>query len=153
MLGKLITLAAAGAAIVAVAAPVAPGGEAAGLSGTWMGVLEQNLPMLDEPYKTPMSIQAYNGRIVSVNARVRMVCSKESILDAHVFKSFRIGKGPRLTAKGGFALKAAPNWSYSTKEGFVAVSGALGRARGDGNASASAKGCHGNGTWKAARRH
>jgi hypothetical protein len=133
-----LTSLAAAAALVLTASPAA----AKPITGTWGGELSQDLSALDEPYTTNIGFQAYKGRIVNVYAEVRMECPESSIRDARIFKSYRIGRGPKLRPGGGFSLKVKN----------VSISGALGKARGDGNASASGDGCHGNGTWQVKRR-
>jgi hypothetical protein len=64
------------------------------------------------------------------------------VRDARIVKGFGPGKGPKLSPRGGFAFKV----------GEVSFSGALGKARAGGSASAAGDGCHGKGRWNGMRR-
>ena len=141
------TLASLLAAVAALALAVA--GTAAASStlkskpqtGTWAGKASQDLPLLDEPYVTKIVFNAYQGRIVGFAARIRMICDDDSVTDAQVFKSWRIGKGPKLTPMGSFTLKVDA----------VAVQGNLGLVLAQGTVQARTRDCSGKGTWKAKR--
>jgi hypothetical protein len=139
-------------AVLAAFAVAVPGASAAPSprTGTWSGTTEQDLG-LDEPYTTRIVIKALRGRIISVAAEIRMQCDDDTILDARVFKSYRVRRGPELSRRGAFSLKVKPNGQFSTTEGRITISGTLARRGGDGNASAQAGSCRGNGTWSADR--
>lgn len=124
-------------ACLLVAAPAS-----AAMTGTWSGETSQDLPALDEPYTTDIGFSVLNGRIVLVNAEVRMLCGESAVMDAKVFKSFRTNKGPQLSAKGRFSF---------TVQG-VHISGRLTPKAGEGRISASKADCSGKGTWSVKRR-
>lgn len=136
-----------GAVAVASAAPTATP-----LTGIWTGTAEQDLQHLETPYTTRILLKAYKGRIIDVVAELRLECGPDKIQDARVSKSFRIGRGPLITSTGRFALKVTPNGAFSTHTGYIAISGTLGKALGDGNISGASNGCQGAGIWKAKRR-
>lgn len=109
-------------------------------TGTWAGKVSQELG-LDEPYVTKLVISVYKGRVVGLAARIRMLCDDDAVTDALVSESWRIGKGPKLTPKGSFALTA----------GEVALQGNLGLVLAEGTVKARTSSCQGDGFWKAKR--
>jgi len=130
------------AALLACLVMAAPA--SAALTGNWSGETTQDLSSfgLDEPYTTNIGFSVLNGRLVNLYAEVRMTCGATSIRDAKVLKSFKTGKGPKLTAKGAFSVSI---------EG-VHIGGQLFAKRGEGNISAAKGSCSGKGTWTVSKR-
>ena len=121
------------------AAPTAPKPQ----TGTWSGRLSQETG-LDDPHVSKLVFTAYKGRLVGVAARVRMVCdgaNGDAWTDALVSKSWRIGKGPKLSPKGSFAFVV---------DG-VAFQGTLGKVLAEGQIKAQQAECRGEGFWKGRR--
>jgi hypothetical protein len=110
-------------------------------TGNWWGTVTQEIG-LDEPHTSKVTFVAYKGRLVGIAARIRMECDDESWTDAQVSKSWRIGKGPKLTPKGSFFVNV----------NGVAFDGNLGKVLAEGTVKARVSGCHGDGFWKAKKR-
>ena len=95
LIRSLTVCAALALALTATAAAATPS-KAKPQTGTWAGKVSQDISLLDEPYVTKFVVNAYKGRIVGFATRVRMECDDDSVTDAQVFKSWRIGQGPKL---------------------------------------------------------
>jgi hypothetical protein len=135
----LVTVLLTAGAVAATAALAAPKPQ----TGTWSGTLSQELD-LDELHTSKLVFTAYKGRLVGVAARVRMVCdgpNGDAWTDALVSKSWRIGKGPKLSPKGSFAFVV---------DG-VAFQGNLGKVLAEGQIKAQQAECRGEGFWKGKR--
>jgi hypothetical protein len=135
------------AALVAVA--TAPAADAAvPKTGTWSGDFVQELAWLPgTPYKTRMVITAYEGRIQSVVATVRMECPASlSVRDARVVESWWSGskRGPRISRRGGYAFRADGVYFH----GVLSKSSAIGAAR-----ATYGEDCSGTGRHNLQRRH
>ncbi len=137
---------AAGGAHAAAAVPAGPAAPVP--TGTWVGLTTQTLENLDRPYTTKFVVTAYGGRVLTIVATVRMQCPGDSIRDARAVKSFRTGRGPLISATGGFATKFAGLYG-----GTVSVAGNLRRTGASGTVSADALTCSGDGTWSGKRRY
>lgn len=135
----VLTLVVAAAALVlagqASASPPRP------QTGTWAGKLSQETG-LEELHTAKLVFTAYKGRLVGVAVRVRMVCdgpNGDAWTDAQVSKSWRVGKGPKLSPKGSFAFVV---------DG-VAFQGNLGKVLAEGQIKGQQDECRGEGFWKA----
>ena len=110
-------------------------------TGTWSGKLSQETD-LEELHTAKLVFTAYKGRLVGVAVRVRMVCDGpdgDAWTDAQVSKSWRVGKGPKLSPKGSFAFVV---------DG-VAFQGNLGKVLAEGQIKGQQDECRGEGFWKA----
>lgn len=131
-----VVLASAGLVLTGQASAKAPTSQ----TGTWSGRLSQETG-LDEPHLAKLVFTAYKGRLVGVAVRVRMVCdgpNGDAWTDAQVSKSWRTGKGPKLSPKGSFAFVV---------DG-VAFQGNLGKVLGEGQVKGQQAECRGEGFWK-----
>jgi hypothetical protein len=135
-------------AVVAVAAAVtAPAADAAvPKTGIWRGDLVHELSAAT--FESTIVITAYQGRIQSVVATVRMECGSTADLytygvrDVRVIESWRTGRGPKVRANGAFAFRA--DGAY--------IQGSLSRSSAIGGASANyGENCHGTGRFNAQR--
>jgi hypothetical protein len=140
-------------AVAALAAATAPAAEAAvPKTGTWRGDLVHQLSATTIPYKTTIVITAYQGRIQTVVATVRMECGSSDPLnsysygvrDVRVLESWSTGRGPKLRANGAFAFRA--DGAYF--QGRLSKSSAIG-----GASATYGEDCHGTGRFNAQRRH
>jgi hypothetical protein len=141
------------AAIVPVAALVAlaigPAAQAAvPKTGTWRGDMVQELPLLggiDITFKSKLVITEYEGRIATVVGTVRMECpSVVGVQDVRVLKSWRLGRGPRVSPRGTYAFRA--NGAYF--HGVLSRSSAMGGA----GATQAEPECRGSGRYNLQRR-
>jgi hypothetical protein len=148
------------AVITAMALAMATTGAALAASGgtqtgTWGGTIaNRELSFAEGSYTTKIVVKALRGRVSWVVATVRMECPGTSVWDAQVSKRFPAGKGPKLTADGGFVVSIETvDGPFSKAGATVRVSGAVRPAGGSGTASARAEreGCSGSGTWRAKR--
>jgi hypothetical protein len=150
-LTRLLTTAviAAGLPLAATTAP--PADAAVPKTGTWRGDLVHQLSATPIPYKTRIVISAYEGRIQTVVATVRMECGSSDPLngysygvrDVRVLQSWRSGRGPKVRTNGAFAFRA--DGAY--------FQGALSKSSAIGGASATyGEDCHGTGRFNAQRR-
>jgi hypothetical protein len=141
LIRALTVCAALALAVTGTAAATTSSSKAKPQTGTWAGKVSQDISLLDEPYVTKFVVNAYKGRIVGFATRVRMECDDDSVTDAQVFESWRIGQGPKLSPKGSFTLKVDS----------VAVQGNLGLVLAQGTVQARTRDCAGKGIWKAKR--
>jgi hypothetical protein len=147
---RLVRLTCLAAAVAAIAASSTSAAASAPVpTGTWLGTTSQTLKGLDHPYTTKVVITAYKGRLQSVTGWVRMECLDETVWDARIGKSYRVGHGPKLSTKGHFAttFKAVGGQA-------VVMSGSLLKRGGSGSIGASSTDptCVGRGTWLVKRR-
>jgi hypothetical protein len=148
-LTRLLTTAvvAAGVLLAAVMVPAADAGVPK--TGTWRGDLVHQLSATPVPYETTIVITAYQGRIKTVVATVRMECGSSDsygygVRDVRVLESWSSGRGPKVRANGAFAFSA--DGAY--------VQGRLSKSSAIGGASATyGEDCHGTGRFNAQRRH
>jgi len=136
-------------AVAALAAATAPAADAAvPNTGVWKGDLVHQLTGGFE-YESTMVITAYQRRIQSVVATVRMECgtldAPESygVRDVRVLESWRTGRGPKLRANGAYAFRADGAYFHGRLSRSFAVGGASARYGED---------CHGTGRYNLQRR-
>jgi hypothetical protein len=130
------------------AAATAPAADAAvPKTGIWRGDLVHELSAAT--FESSFVISAYQGRIQTVVATVRMECGSTADLytygvrDVRVVESWRSGRGPKVRANGAFSFRA--DGAY--------FQGALSKSSAIGGASASyGENCHGTGRFNAQRR-
>jgi hypothetical protein len=141
----LVTAALAAALVAAAAAPSA--GAAAPKSGTWSGDLTQQLQFLpDKPYTTTFVISAWERRIQTVVGSLRMECpSVIGIQDVRILKSWKTGRGPKVSRRGTFAFKADGAYIHGRLSKSTAIGGA--------SSSTQDPDCNGVGRFNAQRRH
>jgi hypothetical protein len=137
MFRRLTALLLAPLACAVLAAPASAGG----ISGNWAGETSQKLTDLEHPYTTKIGFTTYKGRVIMIVGEVRMECGETAVMDARVVKSYRTGKGPKLSSKGSFRAKA----------NGVKIHGRLTRRAGSGSISAAKADCSGKGTWSVKR--
>jgi hypothetical protein len=119
------------AALIATASAAVPAADAAvPKTGTWRGDLAHEFPAAypgSDPitYKSKMVITEYEGRIQTVVATVRMNCpALVGIRDVRVLQSWRIGRGPRVSRRGGFAFHADGAYFHGTLSKSSTIGGA-----------------------------
>jgi len=152
---RLLTRAILGAAAVAAAA--APAADAAiPATGTWRGDHTQVLDAFTAPgatpitYKTKLVIVEYERRIASVVGSVRMECpAVVGVRDARVLKSWRLGRGPKVSSRGGFTFWA--NGAYI--HGRLSRSSAIGGTMATYGRGPDGPECRGVGRFNLQRRH
>jgi hypothetical protein len=150
-LSRLLTTAVIATGLVLAAATVPPADAAVPKTGIWRGDLVHHLSATTVPYETTIVITAYQGRIQTVVATVRMECGANDPLnsygygvrDVRVLESWRSGRGPKVRANGAFAFRA--DGAY--------IHGQLSKSSAIGGASATyGENCHGTGRFNAQRR-
>jgi hypothetical protein len=144
-LTRLLTAAVLAAALLA--AMTATGANAAvPKTGTWRGDNVQQLKWLPGiPYKTKLVITALEGRIAAVVGQVRMECpSSITVRDVRVIQSWRVGRGPKVNTRGGFAFRADGAYFH----GVLSKSSILG-----GATATLAPDCRGIGRYNLQRRY
>jgi hypothetical protein len=130
------------------AAATAPAADAAvPKTGIWRGDLVHQLSAAT--FKSSFVITAYQGRIQTVVATVRMECGSTDdpytygVRDARVVESWRTGRGPKVRANGAFSFRA--DGAY--------FQGSLSKSSAIGGASATyGDDCRGTGRFNAQRR-
>jgi hypothetical protein len=134
-------LALATATAVATAAPAAK----RPVTGTWAGKTSQDLVDSDVEWTQRITVTALNGRLMSVITNIRAQCPVEGGVlgakDIRILEGWRSGKGPRLTAHGGFTIRVRG----------VSITGVLGAGGASGRFDTSVGQCFGKGSWKARR--
>jgi hypothetical protein len=121
------------AALLAVAAVVVPAANAAiPKNGTWRGDHTQVLDAFTYPggepitYKTTMVITELEGHIKAVVGQVRMECpSVVGVRDARVLKSWATGRGPTVSRRGAFTLRAGGAYIHGTVSKSSIIGGSL----------------------------
>jgi hypothetical protein len=151
-LARLLTTAVVAAGVLLAAVLVPAADAAVPKTGTWRGDLVHQLSATPVPYETTIVITAYQGRIKTVVATVRMECGSSDALnsygygvrDVRVLESWSSGRGPKVRANGAFAFSA--DGAY--------VQGRLSKSSAIGGASATyGEDCHGTGRFNAQRGH
>ncbi len=145
-LARLLATALPVAALAAIA--IGPAAQAAvPKTGTWRGDLVHQVSLggVNVTFKSRLVITEYERRITNVVGTVRTVCpSSITVRDIRVLKSWRLGRGPRVSRGGSYSFRADGAYFH----------GVLSRSRAIGGASASLQpDCHGSGRYNLARRH
>ena len=143
----LLCAALAGAALAPVADAAVP------KTGTWRGnntqVFETFLGGEPLTYKTTMVMTELEGRISSVVGYVRMECPKMvAIRDARILKSWRIGRGPKVSSRGNFTFWA--NGAYF--HGWLTKSSIMGGARATYGSTSDGPECSGTSRFNLQRK-
>ena len=114
-------------------------------TGTWRGDNVQQLTWLPGiPYKTKLVITVFEGRIAGVVGQVRMECpSSLTVRDVRVLEGWRVGRGPKVNARGGYAFRADGAYLH----GVLSKSSILG-----GASATLAPDCKGIGRYNLQRR-
>jgi hypothetical protein len=120
-------------ALIAVAVAVVPAANAAvPKNGTWRGDHSQILDAFThlgvEPftYKTTMVITELEGHIKSIVGQVRMQCPATiGVRDARVLKSWKTGRGPTVSRRGAFTLRADGAYIHGTVSRSTIIGGSL----------------------------
>jgi hypothetical protein len=163
-LGKLTLLVGVVLTLGAFATAASAGSHAKPLTGIWSGKTHQDIAPLGEDadfveWEQRIVVRAYMGRLVSVSTNVRYTCPDPATPmagDIAVNLHWRLGKGPRLNANGGFSLvirestnvltgKVARTWMP------VQLNGRLGQGGASGRFDMSRADCSGKGRWQARR--
>jgi len=133
------------AAALLAAAITSTAGAAVPKTGTWRGDNVQQLALLPGiPYKTKLVITVFEGRIAGVVGQVRMECpSSLSVRDVRVLQGWRVGRGPKVNARGGYAFRADGAYLH----GVLSKSSILG-----GASATLAPDCKGIGRYNLQRR-
>jgi len=143
------------AALMASAAVGAPAADAAvPATGTWSGDHSQLLTHLGTadpiPFKTRMVITEYERRITSVVGTVRMECpSIVGVRDVRVLKSWKIGRGPKVSSRGSFTFWANKAYFHGRLSRSSTIGGTS-ATYGDGPDGPL---CRGIGRFNLQRRH
>jgi len=145
-LARLLATALPIAALAAVA--IGPAAQAVvPKTGTWRGDMTQELSLIgaNVTFKSRLVITEYERRIATVVGTVRTECPTAiGVQDIRVLKSWRLGRGPKVSRAGAYAFRADGAYFH----------GVLSRARAMGGASATfAPDCSGSGRYNLARRH
>jgi hypothetical protein len=161
---KLIAVALAAIVVGAVAGAAVAAPNANNLTGVWSGKTHQDLPPLGEDddfveWEQRIVVQAYHGRLVSVTTNLRYTCPHPTnplAGDVRLEMDWRLGRGPLLSKKGGFALKVTRVRNTLTGRVYrlpvpVSLYGILGTGSGSGRFELSSATCSGKGTWRALR--
>jgi hypothetical protein len=143
----LLCAALAGAALAPAADAAIPS------TGTWRGdntqVFETFLGGEPLTYKTTMVMTELKGRISSVVGYVRMECPKMvAIRDARILKSWRVGRGPKVSSLGNFTFWA--NGAYF--HGRLSRSSIMGGARATYGSGPDGPDCSGTSRFNLGRR-
>jgi hypothetical protein len=97
-----------------------------------------------------MVITAFEGRISTVVGTVRMECPAQvAVRDVRVLKSWRTGRGPRVSRRGSFAFRADGAYIHGTLSRSSAIGGTLATY---GSSDAGTE-CRGIGRFNLQRRH
>jgi hypothetical protein len=151
-LTRLLTTAVVAAGVLLAAVLVPAADAAVPKTGTWRGDLVHQLSATSVPYETTIVITAYQGRIKTVVATVRMECGSSDPLnsygygvrDVRVLESWSSGRGPKVRKNGAFAFRA--DGAYF--QGRLSKSSAIG-----GASATYGEDCHGTGRFNAQRGH
>jgi hypothetical protein len=141
---RLFAIAILAAALLA-AATTSAADAAVPKTGTWRGDNVQQLQFLPGiPYKTKLVITVFRGRIATVVGQVRMECpSSISVRDVRVLQSWRLGRGPIVNSRGGYAFRADGAYFH----GVISRSSILG-----GDTATFGSDCRGIGRYNLQRR-
>jgi hypothetical protein len=120
-------------ALIAAAVAVVPAANAAvPKNGTWRGDHTQILDALSYPgaepitYKTTMVITELEGHIKTIVGQVRMECpATVGVRDARVLKSWKTGRGPAVSRRGAFSLRADGAYIHGTVSKSSIIGGSL----------------------------
>jgi hypothetical protein len=162
---SILALLAAGLACAAVASGALASSTAKKpLTGIWSGMTHQEIAPLGPDadfvdWKQHIVIKAYKGRLASLGTNVRYTCPDDTnplAGDITLSLDWKLGRGPRLTKNGGFALVVRESRNVLTgKIGRlpipVSISGVLGASGGSGRFDLSGGGCSGKGSWRTRR--
>jgi hypothetical protein len=145
-LARMLAAALPVAAVVAIV--IGPAAKAAvPKTGTWRGDMVQELPLvggLGVTFKSRLVITEYERHIAGVVGTVRTECpSVIGVQDIRVIKTWRLGRGPRVSRRGTYAFRADGAYFH----------GVLSRSRAIGGAGATLEpDCRGSGRYNLARR-